>query len=411
PLVAGRRVHDRVHRRRVLAARPGPRVVRGTLGPAARAARRGRRVRLPDGTGGVGGARPRARRETRERAALRPAARVRGGERRRGDRGRASLRRRRRGARGSARDLYNARPTQSAPERRWDLTLAIVFPGQGSQAVGMQAALAEAHPEIRATYAEASDELGFDLWELVQHGPAERLNETVVTQPAMLTAGVAAWRAWRGQGGPMPAFMAGHSLGEYTALTCAGALPFADAVRLVARRAELMQAAAPPGTGGMATVLGLDDDAVVAACREAAQGEVVSAVNFNCPGQVVIAGQRAAVERASESARAAGAKRVLWLSVSVPAHCELMRPAADELARALAAAPFRAPEVPVINNVDVEAYRTPEHIREGLRRQLYGPVRWTETVRHLVAQGVTTIVEAGPGKVLTGLVRRIDSSV
>jgi len=291
------------------------------------------------------------------------------------------------------------------------LTLAIVFPGQGSQAVGMQAALAEAHPEIRATYAEASDELGFDLWELVQHGPAERLNETVVTQPAMLTAGVAAWRAWRGQGGPMPAFMAGHSLGEYTALTCAGALPFADAVRLVARRAELMQAAAPPGTGGMATVLGLDDDAVVAACREAAQGEVVSAVNFNCPGQVVIAGQRAAVERASERARAAGAKRVLWLSVSVPAHCELMRPAADELARALAAAPFRAPEVPVINNVDVEAYRTPEHIREGLRRQLYGPVRWTETVRHLVAQGVTTIVEAGPGKVLTGLVRRIDSSV
>jgi [acyl-carrier-protein] S-malonyltransferase len=291
------------------------------------------------------------------------------------------------------------------------LTLAIVFPGQGSQAVGMQAALAETYPEIRATYDEASAELGFDLWQLVQQGPPERLNETVVTQPAMLTAGVAAWRAWRKSGGPMPAFMAGHSLGEYTALTCAGAIPFADAVRLVLRRAELMQAAAPAGTGGMATILGLDDEKVIAACREAAQGEVVSAVNFNCPGQVVIAGQRPAVERAAERARAAGAKRVLWLSVSVPAHCELMRPAAQELARALSAAPFREPAVPVINNVDVAAYRTPEQIRDGLERQLYGPVRWTETVRWLIAQGVTSFVEAGPGKVLTGLIRRIDSSV
>lgn len=291
------------------------------------------------------------------------------------------------------------------------MTLAIVFPGQGSQASGMQAALAEAHPEIAATYAEASEPLGFDLWELVQHGPAERLNETVVTQPAMLTAGVAAWRVWRKCGGAMPAFMAGHSLGEYTALTCAGAIEFPDAVRLVMRRAELMQAAAPPGTGGMATILGLDDGAVVAACREAAQGEVVSAVNFNCPGQVVIAGQRTAVERATERARAAGAKRVLWLSVSVPAHCELMRPAADELAQALAAAPIRKPAVPVISNVDVQPYATPEQIRDGLRRQLYGPVRWTETVRWLVGQGVTAFVEAGPGKVLTGLVRRIDASV
>lgn len=291
------------------------------------------------------------------------------------------------------------------------MTLAIVFPGQGSQASGMQAALAEARDEIRDTYAEASDELGFDLWELVQEGPAESLNETVVTQPAMLVAGVAAWRAWCKAGGEAPRFMAGHSLGEYTALACAGSLPFAEALRLVIRRSELMQAAVPPGEGAMAAILGLEDEAVVAVCRDAAEGQVVSAVNFNSPGQVVIAGDRAAVERASEGAKAAGARRAMLLSVSVPAHCELMRPAAEEFASALAAADFQVPTIPVVNNVDVAIYESAEQIRDGLERQLYSPVRWTETVRFLAARGVSSIVEAGPGKVLTGLVRRIDRSL
>lgn len=291
------------------------------------------------------------------------------------------------------------------------MTLAIVFPGQGSQAAGMQAALAEEYPEIRDTYREASDQLGFDLWELVQEGPAEGVNETVVTQPAMLTAGVAAWRAWRRAGGDTPAWMAGHSLGEYTALTCAGALPFADAVRLVSRRAELMQAAVPAGEGAMAAVLGLDDDVVVSVCRGAAEGEVVSAVNFNSPGQVVIAGHRPAVERACEQAKAVGAKRTMMLSVSVPAHSDLMRPAAAEFASALAGIDFAVPSIPVVNNVDVEVYDSPARIREGLERQLYSPVRWTATIRYLVEHGAGFIVEAGPGKVLTGLVRRIDRTV
>lgn len=291
------------------------------------------------------------------------------------------------------------------------MTLAIVFPGQGSQAAGMQAALAEEYPEIRDTYREASDQLGFDLWELVQDGPADGVNETVVTQPAMLTAGVAAWRAWRKAGGGTPAYMAGHSLGEYTALTCAGALPFADAVRLVARRAELMQAAVPAGEGAMAAILGLDDDVVVSVCRGAAEGEVVSAVNFNSPGQVVIAGHRGAVERASEQAKAVGAKRAMLLSVSVPAHCDLMRPAAAEFGAALAGIDFAAPSIPVVNNVDVELYDSPARIRDGLERQLYSPVRWTGTIRYLIVQGAGFLLEAGPGKVLTGLARRIDRSV
>lgn len=291
------------------------------------------------------------------------------------------------------------------------MTLAIVFPGQGSQASGMQSALAEAYDEIRGTYAEASRTLGFDLWALVQEGPPERLNETVVTQPAMLTAGVAAWRAWCRAGGGAPAFMAGHSLGEYTALTCAGALPFPDALALVSRRAALMQAAVPSGEGAMAAVLGLDDEAVVRACAAAAEGQVVSAVNFNSPGQVVIAGHRAAVERACERAQAAGAKRAMLLSVSVPAHCDLMRPAADEFAAALAETDFRTPTIPVVNNVDVAVYESPARIRDGLERQLYSPVRWTETVQYLAGRGVLSIVEAGPGKVLTGLVRRIDRSL
>lgn len=291
------------------------------------------------------------------------------------------------------------------------MTLAIVFPGQGSQAAGMQAALAEEYPEIRETYREASDQLGFDLWELVQEGPAEGVNETVVTQPAMLTAGVGAWRAWRKAGGATPGYMAGHSLGEYSALTCAGALPFADAVRLVARRAELMQAAVPAGEGAMAAILGLDDDVVVSVCRGAAEGEVVSAVNFNSPGQVVIAGHRAAVERASEQAKAVGAKRAMLLSVSVPAHCDLMRPAAAEFAAALAGIDFAVPSIPVVNNVDVELYDSPARIRDGLARQLYSPVQWTATIRYLVERGASFLLEAGPGKVLTGLARRIDRSV
>lgn len=291
------------------------------------------------------------------------------------------------------------------------MKLAIVFPGQGSQAAGMQAALAEEYPEVRATYGEASDQLGFDLWELVQEGPADGVNETVVTQPLMLTAGVAAWRAWRKAGGGLPAYLAGHSLGEYTALTCAGALPFAEAVRLVARRAELMQAAVPAGEGAMAAVLGLEDDAVVSICRGAAEGEVVSAVNFNSPGQVVIAGHRAAVERACEQAKAAGAKRTMMLSVSVPAHCDLMRAAAAEFSATLADVDFASPSIPVVNNVDVEVYDSPARIREGLERQLYSPVRWTDSIRYLVEHGTGLILESGPGKVLAGLVRRIDRAV
>jgi [acyl-carrier-protein] S-malonyltransferase len=291
------------------------------------------------------------------------------------------------------------------------VTLAMIFPGQGSQSVGMLAALAEQYPEIPATFTEASGILGFDLWQLVQDGPAERLDETVITQPAMLAAGVATWRAWLSGGGATPANMAGHSLGEYTALVCSGSLKYADAVRLVRRRAELMQAAVPAGKGAMAAILGLDDDAVIEACNAAAQGQVVSAVNFNSPGQVVIAGERAAVERATEHAKAAGAKRALLLNVSVPSHCELMRPAAEQLAQALASTPLAAPAIPVIGNADVNTYADAQQIREGLAKQLYSPVRWTETIRELVARGSSSLVECGPGKVLTGLVKRIDRSI
>lgn len=291
------------------------------------------------------------------------------------------------------------------------MTIAMIFPGQGSQASGMQASLAEKFGEIRETYGEASSELGFDLWELVQQGPAEGLDETVVTQPAMLTAGVAAWRAWRKAGGGAPQQMAGHSLGEYTALVCAGSLDFADAVRLVAHRAELMQSAVPAGQGAMAAILGLDDDVVIDVCGRAAQGQVVSAVNFNSPGQVVIAGERSAVERAAEEAKKAGAKRTMMLSVSVPSHCDLMRPAAEKLGDALAQTTLSPPSIPVINNADVRVYEDAGQIRDGLARQLYSPVRWADTIRYMVGSGATSLIEAGPGKVLTGLVRRIDRSV
>ena len=288
------------------------------------------------------------------------------------------------------------------------MSFAIVFPGQGSQSVGMQAALAAEHGEVRSTWAEAGEVLGFDLWRVAQDGPEERLNDTTVTQPAMLAAGVAAWRVWQAAGGTRPTAMAGHSLGEYTALVCADSLPFADAVRLVRRRAELMQAAVPAGEGAMAAILGLDDDVVVAVCRDAAGDEVVEAVNFNAPGQVVIAGHRAAVERATGQAKAAGARRAVVLNVSVPSHCRLMRPAASELARTLATVDFAAPTVAVVNNVDVTVYETADQIRSGLERQLHSPVRWAETVRRLAAEGVGTLIECGPGKILSGLTKRID---
>lgn len=291
------------------------------------------------------------------------------------------------------------------------MTFAIVFPGQGSQSTGMQAALAAEYEVVRRTWSEAGEALDLDLWGIAQSGSEARLNDTTITQPAMLAAGVAAWRVWQTAGGSRPAAMAGHSLGEYTALVCADALPFADAVRLVRRRAELMQAAVPAGQGAMAAVLGLDDDAIIAVCRDAAGDEVVEAVNFNSPGQVVIAGHRSAVERATEQAKAAGAKRAVMLNVSVPSHCRLMKPAAAELARALQAIDFAVPSVAVLSNVDVEIYATAGQIRAGLERQLYSPVRWADAVRRLAGDGVTAVIECGPGKVLAGLAKRIDRSL
>lgn len=285
-------------------------------------------------------------------------------------------------------------------------SLAFTFPGQGSQAVGMLADGA-GRAEVRTTFAEAADALGFDLWALVQQGPEASLNETHNTQPAMLAAGVALWRVWQAAGGARPALLAGHSLGEYTALVCAGSLEFADAVRLVAARGRLMQEAVPVGAGGMAAILGLSDADVQAACDEAAQGEVVSPVNLNAPGQVVIAGTAAAVARACEAAKARGAKRALPLPVSVPSHCALMRPAAERLAVLLAGVPVQRPAIPVLQNVDVASHDTPEAIREALVRQLYSPVRWVETITRMAAEGVTTVIECGPGKVLAGLNKRI----
>lgn len=290
------------------------------------------------------------------------------------------------------------------------MTLAFVFPGQGSQSVGMMTAYGEAAP-IRDTLAEASDALGFDLARMVAEGPAEVLNQTVNTQPAMLAAGVAVYRLWLDQGGMPPALMAGHSLGEYTALTCAGALNFADALKLVRLRAEAMQSAVPEGVGAMAAVLGLDDDAVRAVCAEAAQGEVLAAVNFNSPGQVVIAGNKAAVDRGCVLAKEKGAKRALPLPVSVPSHCALMQPAAEKLRRAMDAIEIRTPAVPVIHNADVAAHGDAATIKDALARQLYSPVRWVESMQAFAAQGVTRIAECGPGKVLAGLNKRILSDV
>lgn len=288
------------------------------------------------------------------------------------------------------------------------MKLAFVFPGQGSQAVGMMNALAEAHPVVKATFAEASQALGYDLWEIVANGPEEKLNQTQITQPAMLAAGVAVWRAWQAAHGPQPAVMAGHSLGEYTALTCAGALDFPDAVKLVADRGRFMQEAVPAGQGGMAAILGLEDDVVRRVCAEAAQGEVLAPVNFNSPGQVVIAGTAAAVARGVEAAKAAGAKRALVLPVSVPSHCALMRPAAEKLAARLNGVAVKAPQVPVLHNVSVQAETAAERIRDALVRQVESPVRWVETIQKMVADGVDRVVECGPGRVLAGLNKRID---
>ncbi len=285
---------------------------------------------------------------------------------------------------------------------------AAVFPGQGAQSVGMLAELAGVHPQVRETFEEASEVVQKDLWQLSQQGPAEALDATENTQPAMLAAGVAVWRVWRAQGGCAPVAMAGHSLGEYTALVCAGALDFPAAVALVAERARRMQAAVPAGQGAMAAILGLDDDAVRGVCAQAAGDEVVEAVNFNAPGQVVIAGHAAAVARAVEAARAAGARRSVPLAVSAPPPCTLMRPAAEALAPHLAEAGLRAPQVPVWQNVDARPHSEPAAIRDALAAQLYRPVRWTDTVRGLAAEGVGQVLEFGPGKVLTGLTRRID---
>jgi [acyl-carrier-protein] S-malonyltransferase len=287
------------------------------------------------------------------------------------------------------------------------MSLAFVFPGQGSQSVGMLTDLAARHPQVKDTFTEASGALGYDLWKLVADGPEERLNQTEHTQPAMLAAGVAVWRVWREAGGPAPVVMAGHSLGEYTALTCAGALDFIAAVKLVTDRGRYMQEAVPPGQGGMAAILGLEDEQVKQLCEAAAEGEVLAPVNFNSPGQVVVAGTAAAVERAVEQAKAAGAKRAVMLPVSVPSHCALMKPAAQRMAERLADISLRKPAIPVLHNAHVRAEQDPEAIKQALVRQIESPVRWVEIVRKMAADGVDKLVECGPGRVLTGLNKRI----
>jgi [acyl-carrier-protein] S-malonyltransferase len=290
------------------------------------------------------------------------------------------------------------------------MKVAFVFPGQGSQSVGMLDAFAKV-AVVRQVLDEADEALGEDLRRLIAEGPAEPLALTVNTQPAMLAAGVAIYRAWLAAGGAPPAMMAGHSLGEYSALTAAGALPLGSAVRLVRFRAQAMQEAVPAGSGGMAAILGLTDEQVMQACAEAAQGEVVEAVNFNAPAQVVIAGHSAAVQRACEAARRFGAKRALPLPVSAPFHCSLLAPAAARLRERLRDEPLATPAIAVVNNIDVAIERDPARIRDALARQAAGPVRWAEIVRRMAAEGVTHVVECGPGKVLAGLTRRIDASL
>lgn len=291
------------------------------------------------------------------------------------------------------------------------MSVAFVFPGQGSQSVGMLAELAEQHTEVISTFKQASDVLGYDLWDLVQNGPEAQLNETARTQPAMLSAGIAVWRVWQKHADFQPAYMAGHSLGEYSALVASGALQFEDAVKLVEQRGQLMQAAVPAGEGAMAAVLGLADADVEAVCQQAAAEGVVEAVNYNAPGQVVIAGHKKAVEKATELAQENGAKRAMLLPVSVPSHCELMQGAAEKLAELLKNTQIQLPDTPVVHNASVTISESADEIRKQLANQLYSPVRWVESVQWLQQQGVDTLVECGPGKVLAGLARRIDKSL
>lgn len=294
-----------------------------------------------------------------------------------------------------------------------DSSSAFVFPGQGSQKVGMLGAAAAASPAVKETFDQASQALGYDAWDLVQNGSQEALNLTETTQPVLLTASVALWRAWRAAGGPAPAVMAGHSLGEFTALVCADALDFDDAVRLVRQRGAFMQTAVPVGEGAMAAIIGLEDERINAICaeiRDSGRGEV-AAVNFNSPGQVVIAGHTAAVEVAGESLKAAGAKRVMPLPVSAPFHTVLMRPAGERLQEALAAIRIATPAIPVVHNVHAQTESDPERIRDLLVEQIYSPVQWTGCVQTMVDMGAQKIVECGPGKVLSGLNRRIDKSL
>jgi len=291
--------------------------------------------------------------------------------------------------------------------------IAFVFPGQGSQKTGMLAQAAETHPSIGQTFAEASEVLGYDMWDLVQNGSQEQLNLTETTQPVLLTSSVALWRAWRAAGGPIPSYMAGHSLGEFSALVCAAAISFPQAVRLVQQRGAFMQSAVPVGEGAMAAIIGLEDDAINAACEQAAMesSDVVAAVNYNSPGQVVIAGKSAAVERAIELCKTAGAKRAMPLPVSAPFHTALMRPAGERLAEALAEVHVSAPEIPVIHNVHAQAESDPVKIRSLLVEQIYSPVQWTSCVSAMAQAGISRLVECGPGKVLSGLNRRIDKSL
>lgn len=291
-----------------------------------------------------------------------------------------------------------------------DNSFAFVFPGQGSQSIGMLADFAD-DKVVTDTFAEAADTLGYDMWSLIQQGPEEDLNQTHRTQPALLTASTALWRLWSQANGHTPQYVAGHSLGEYSALVAAEVIAFADAVKLVEKRGEFMQQAVPAGTGKMAAIIGLADDLIQQACADAAEGEVVAPVNYNSPGQVVIAGNLAAVERAMDACKEKGAKRALPLSVSVPSHCSLMKPAADALANELENIQLSAPAIEVINNVDVASETEADKIKDALIRQLYCPVRWTETVQLLASKGVTEVAECGPGNVLSGLTRRIDRSV
>jgi [acyl-carrier-protein] S-malonyltransferase len=290
------------------------------------------------------------------------------------------------------------------------MKLAFVFPGQGSQSVGMMKGFDD-HPAVRATFDEASSVLGEDLWVLVSQGPEEALDMTVNTQPAMLTAAVAVWRAWLAAGGHVPAMVAGHSLGEYSALVAAGALAFKDAVPLVRFRAQAMQEAVPPGVGAMAAILGADDDVVAAACRKSAEDSVVEPVNYNAPGQLVIAGERAAVERAMQAAKELGARRAVFLPVSAPFHSSLLKTAAERLAGRLAQVAVATPAIPVVHNVDVALHAQPDAIRAALAQQAANPVRWTQTIQAFAAAGVTHVVECGPGKVLANLVKRIDAKL